>query len=1061
MFVLRSENYSSGSGVYPTNLDCTYFVRKNSTKVCYLELSFIRFDVEASAQCQFDYLEINNVRLCGSLAKETTRTYIFEGSEKLIKFHSDASTSRTGFVIKVDQLECEGDVIIRPKPLLSATTKDSSGGGGEYYSVKGPVTKLSTDTYPTKGIIPSSSVIKGIKNNSSNIPCNQFFMSATFEIRSPGFPASFPVNSDCMYYIKKNGPNVCRLEVTYHTFSMDPADPSSAHCKKHFLDFNGVRMCGSLPSGEVRHYYFPDNEFKMRFVSNDDRRVPSSQHHSFRIFVRQLDCDINSIGSSNVKSLTNPTHTLSLPPVSTTTASSVHSSHPANCPDKTDNDITSDNRGEITSNETLRFPPVSTTNLRDLPPSPVSPSSPANCDRTFNDITFEIKSPNYPSGYERDTNCKYVIIKARGKQDPVCQLEIHFLDFELPSSSEDCSLAKDYVSFDAFGRLCSSMPAETANYFPFDGNTFTISLRSEDSSPASSNRFKGFHMKIRQRECPPKDVVSGTKPTFQSMQPSHGIKGLVSSKTSPDSMMRPWSQHDVYQGMARQPQQVIHQEMVPSTQCGQMISETDFEVRSPFYPSSYSENVECVYTIRKNNPSVCSVELGFIDFDVEDSNHCSKDYLLMDGKKFCGRYKPNTFMTLDFSSINEKILYFKSDENISRRGFSIIGRQKICPVQHFTGQVTSSVIGVNDAESMAPPSTRPNYPPSSAGFYSYLSPTIGSSSSNPQSSQSPPSNSPSVSICEYCFTDRTGIISSYNFPGNYPSNLDCKYKFTPLPSHCSLEIIFEEFLLETERPSYGSSCLETDFLEVDGMKYCFDQLRGQKKVISMTREPVIRFMTNSKENRQGPGFRASFTQMPCDMSSRNSAPASMSTPTSVSSYSTEKNGLTASASSSPSFSSPQSVPLYHSVSSSVSLPDSGVTSIASGNRINVLESGQTPSSSISSVDREASSSSLLPRVPCDLVIYDMMFDISSPGYPYGYPVNSDCLFSVRKLNNKICSLVLHFMEFDLEESVKCTGDSLEINEEDKLCTGMRNGTQSEYHFHNVLVQSLLNYYFST
>ena len=128
-----------------------------------------------------------------------------------------------------------------------------------------------------------------------------------------------------------------------------------------------------------------------------------------------------------------------------------------------------------------------------------------------------------------------------------------------------------------------------------------------------------------------------------------------------------------------------------------------------------------------------------------------------------------------------------------------------------------------------------------------------------------------------------------------------------------------------------------------------------------------------------------------------------------------------------------------------------MTSVASGNRINVLESGQTPSSSISSVDREASGSSLLPRVPCDLVIYDMMFDISSPGYPYGYPGNSDCLFSVRKLNNKICSLVLHFMEFDLEESVKCTGDSLEINEEDKLCTGMRNGTQSEYHFHNVLV----------
>ena len=45
----------------------------------------------------------------------------------------------------------------------------------------------------------------------------------------------------------------------------------------------------------------------------------------------------------------------------------------------------------------------------------------------------------------------------------------------------------------------------------------------------------------------------------------------------------------------------------------------------------------------------------------------------------------------------------------------------------------------------------------------------------------------------------------------------------------------------------------------------------------------------------------------------------------------------------------------------------------------------------------------------------------------------------------MCSLVIHFMEFDLEETDKCTGDYLEINDmNDRLCRGIKNGTQSEY-----------------
>lgn len=937
-FILRSENYSSG-GVYPTNLDCSYFVQKNTSKVCYLELSFIRFDVEASAQCQFDYLEINNVRLCGSLARETTRTYIFEGNEKEVKFHSDGSTSRTGFIIKVDQLECEGDVIIRPKPLLDYVPTHSFKHDPPTSSYNASRDRNSLQSpYSTKGQeSPSISVSLGQSTPSSSLSCNQFFMGRLFEIRSPGFPRSYPSNSECIYYIKKQSSSVCRLEVIYEIFSMEESNKSV--CKRDFLDFNGVRMCGSLPSGEVRHYFFPDNEFRVRFVSDGEN---SPKHHSFKLSVKQLDCDINSIGSTNVKT-------------------------------SLDSDYNQFNDS---------LPPVSV--LRDLSsPNPLQILTPINCDRSFSDVTFDIKSPNYPSSYDRNSRCKFTVIKARGKHNAICQLEVHFLDFELPvtSSETDCSSSTDYLTFDGFGRICNSIPSETVKFFPFDSRTFVITFSSEGSPVSSPNHFRGFHMKIRQRECQDPEV----KQSFAKETPvtrDYGVKG-----TSMDQL----------------------QTQTPgptSTQCGQMISDMEFEVRSPYYPSSYHDNVECVYTIRKNNPSICLVDLRFVDFDVEGAIHCSKDYLLMDGKKFCGRYKPNTFMTMDFSSINEKILYFKSDQETSRRGFFVTGKQRECspPTQ----------VSREAAMHPSPPSTGPSYPPS--GLYSYTHSVIDKVNDS-LAAVNPPS------VCEYCLSQKTGVISSYNYPGIYPVNLDCKYKFTPLPGHCSVLVSFHDFSLETRARVSESSCLGTDYLEIDGLRYCFDQLRGQKRMFSFAREPVIRFITNEISARQGPGFRASYMQMPCEAPSVSSSSSSSSL-----------SSLAASASNSSSL----------SYSSKSIIPNSEST-VTSGDRISVLESGQKPAEI-----PEANVSHHVPRVPCDLVIYDVMFDISSPGYPYGYSCYSDCLFSVRKFNDKICSLVIHFMEFDLQETEGCRGDYLEINEsDDRLCKGIKNGTQSKYHSRNI------------
>ena len=196
-------------------------------------------------------------------------------------------------------------------------------------------------------------------------------------------------------------------------------------------------------------------------------------------------------------------------------------------------------------------------------------------------------------------------------------------------------------------------------------------------------------------------------------------------------------------------------------------------------------------------------------------------------------------------------------------------------------------------------------------------------------------------------------------------------------------------------------------------------------------EVTLVFSSNS--HNSGRGFKLIYTQIPCD--------------------SNVNRGLITSGGSSPSlpssFSMPPALPSANSANTLTSFDPSSSTSIASGSQISVIDA--TPIDHIRTNAAIGSSTvSISPgppsatRVPCDLVIYDLFFEISSPGYPYGYPQNADCLYSIRRLNNRICSLVLHFIELDLASSASCTSDYLELDGQ-RICTGIANDTKSEYH----------------
>ncbi|CAG5136894.1 unnamed protein product, partial [Candidula unifasciata] len=106
--------------------------------------------------------------------------------------------------------------------------------------------------------------------------------------------------------------------------------------------------------------------------------------------------------------------------------------------------------------------------------------------------------------------------------------------------------------------------------------------------------------------------------------------------------------------------------------CGGVLSGPDGEVKSPGFPNPYRHNIQCVWIITVAPGS--SVQLSFLEFDLQTSSSCSQDYLtIRDGSDqmapilstFCGTDLPTEIT----SSSNILSLELHTDENISGQGF--------------------------------------------------------------------------------------------------------------------------------------------------------------------------------------------------------------------------------------------------------------------------------------------------------------------------------------------------------------------------------------------------------
>lgn len=76
--------------------------------------------------------------------------------------------------------------------------------------------------------------------------------------------------------------------------------------------------------------------------------------------------------------------------------------------------------------------------------------------------------------------------------------------------------------------------------------------------------------------------------------------------------------------------------------CSQAFDKKDFFIRSPNYPSNYSDNAECNYRIIRHSKRVCALKVTFASFHLEESVNCKSDYFDIEGKKFCGKLEDAT-----------------------------------------------------------------------------------------------------------------------------------------------------------------------------------------------------------------------------------------------------------------------------------------------------------------------------------------------------------------------------------------------------------------------------------
>ncbi|GAB6025041.1 hypothetical protein CHUAL_010146 [Chamberlinius hualienensis] len=264
-----------------------------------------------------------------------------------------------------------------------------------------------------------------------------------------------------------------------------------------------------------------------------------------------------------------------------------------------------------------------------LPPPfpPIPHPLPPKCELTFTQQKFQLLPPA-----EKFVDCTFIIVKA---SVTICALSFTFVEINF-NLIEQTECLQSFIQIGG-DRLCTRRIEGSTRVYAFKEQQMVINVHNE-LEPIR------FRINVEQQPCLPPQPQPHPLPPPQP-QP-----------------------HPIPPPQPYWPYPSPYCPTCPS-QGPNVFGAQYFTIRSPNFPANYADGLDCLYTVLKATPYTCQLYIRFQFFDVEVSESCRKDSLVIDNEiALCGQRQPGFTKIINFYG-NDVKLKFKTDVYGNRRGF--------------------------------------------------------------------------------------------------------------------------------------------------------------------------------------------------------------------------------------------------------------------------------------------------------------------------------------------------------------------------------------------------------
>nr|XP_026694936.1 CUB and sushi domain-containing protein 1 isoform X2 [Ciona intestinalis] len=633
---ITSPNYP---GNYPNNVDCTWTI--TASDGMRVQLNLIRFSTERS----YDYLTISSdgTQLARNSGIYSNRIYTSIGNTLTLRFTSDRSVTRPGF----------NATFVEYMPVV--TTASSCG-------------------------------------------FNAVATSTNQPIISPNYPNNYPNNADCTWTITAS--DGMRVQLNLIRFSTERSYDYLT------ISSDGRQLARISGIYSNRIYTSVGKTLTLRFTS-DGSVTRSGFNATFveymPVVTTASSCGFNAVATSTSQPITSPNYpnnypnnvdctwmitasdgmrvqlnlirfstersydylTISSDGTQLARISGIYSNRIYTSVGNTLTLRFTSDRSVTRSGFNATFVEVhSTTTPETTMPESTTQASPCGFNAVATSTSQLITSPNYPNNYPNNVDCTWTITASDGMR-----VQLNLIRFSTERSY-------DYLTISSDGTQLARNSGTYSNItYTSIGNTLTLRFTSDRSV-----------------------TRSGFKATFVEVYPTT----TTTETTMPESTTR-------------------------ASSCGfnAVATSTSQLITSPNYPRIYPNNADCTWTITASDGM--RVQLNLISFLTERN----WDYLTIssDGTQLArmsGTYSNRTYTSIG----NTLTLRFTSDSSLTRTGFNATF------VEVYPTTTTT--------ETTMPESTTQAF---SCGFNAVA-------------------------------TSTSQLITSPNYPNNYPNNVDCTWTIT-------------------------------------------------------------------------------------------------------------------------------------------------------------------------------------------------------------------------------------------------------------------------------------------